>query len=140
MRPPAGPQKLGTPEQPLLALGYWGAKRLGSPAEGDFVSIESLVLALRGAFCAREARGPRRLYRLQIDGASLQVEVKGRQVTAPSDSTDEPDVTINTSREAFAQLFAGSLDIDDASATGELRIAGDETEARRFFAMFRIPS
>ncbi len=127
-------------EQPLLALGFWGAKTLGRPAEDDFISADALAVALRGAFRAREARGPRRLYQLLIDDTPLDVAVKNAQVTVPATSAEQPDVTIETSAGTFSELFSGRLDVDDAISSGRLRLVGDHADGRRFFEMFRAPS
>src|SRR5262245_1241060 len=48
-------------EKPVLGLGFWGAKSMGSPCEGEFISVDSLALALRGAFRPEQAHGPERL-------------------------------------------------------------------------------
>src|SRR2546430_2297806 len=63
-------------EEPVLRLGFWGAQTMGPPCEGDFISVDSLALALRGAFRSDRARGPQRVYELRIDGKPLRVGVK----------------------------------------------------------------
>jgi DNA-binding HxlR family transcriptional regulator len=127
-------------EQPVLALGFWGAKSLGPPDEDDFISTDALALALRGAFRPREARGPQRCYSLRVDGKSLGVAVKNGKVTVPAPSSTHPDLVIESSAATFTQLFAGALDVEAALESGGLRLTGDESEARRFFEMFRLPS
>jgi DNA-binding HxlR family transcriptional regulator/putative sterol carrier protein len=127
-------------EQPVLGLGFWGAKTLGAPDEGDFISMDALALALRGAFRPREARGPQRVYELRIDGKSLRIAVKSGQVTVPASSPKEPDLVVETAAGVFSELLAGNLDVDAASRSGRLRLEGDRAEARRFFEMFRLPS
>ena len=60
-------------EEPVLRLGFWGAKTMGPPCEGDFISVDSLALALRGAFRPEKARGPKRLYEVRIDGRTVRL-------------------------------------------------------------------
>src|ERR687898_3298776 len=75
-------------EEPVLRLGFWGAKALGSPEEGDVISVDSLALALRGAFRSEKARGPQRLYEIRVDGKPLRIVVKGSSVTVPASSPE----------------------------------------------------
>jgi DNA-binding HxlR family transcriptional regulator len=127
-------------EEPVLALGFWGARTLGPPEEGDFVSTDALALALRGSFRAREARGPKRLYELLVDGKPLRVSVKNAEVTVPAPSSDTPDLVLSAPAGALSALIGGVLDVDEAVTSGRLEITGDVTEARRFFTMFRFPA
>ena len=125
-------------EEPVLSLGFWGAKTMGSPCEGDFISIESLALALRGSFRRQKARGPQRVYELRIDGKPLRILVKGGQVSLPAELTEDPDVVIDAEAEAMPGLLSGELALDDAVGSGRVRLDGDRAEAERFFDMFRF--
>jgi DNA-binding HxlR family transcriptional regulator/putative sterol carrier protein len=127
-------------EQPLLSLGFWGAKAMGQPKSDDFISMDALALALRGAFRAREARGPQRVYELRVDGKSLLVEVKRGQLSVPASSKAEPDLVVETSAGVLAELLAGSLDVDTVRTTGRLKLKGDRADVRRLFETFRFPA
>jgi len=127
-------------EEPVLQLGFWGAKALGAPETGDFVSMTALALALRGAFHPEKARGPQRLYELRVDGKSLRIAVKAGRVTVPASSPGEPDLVLEAGAGVFSELFAGRLDVDTARTSGRLRLEGDRAEARRLFEMFRLPT
>lgn len=127
-------------EEPVMRLGFWGANAMGPPDKDDFVSMDALALALRGAFRPGQAQGPKRLYELRIDGKSLRVAVKNRQVTVPTPSLEEPDVVVDASAGVLSQLLAGKLNVDTARTEGHLRLDGDPAEARRLFEMFRLPS
>ena len=127
-------------EEPVMRLGFWGAKTMGPPDKGDFISLEALAVALRGAFQPRHAHGPQRLYELRIDGKALKLAVKSRQVTVPTATLERPDIVVNTSAGVLSQLLAGKLDVDTARTSGQLLLEGDPAEARRLFEMFRLPS
>ena len=127
-------------EEPVLRLGFWGAKALGSPAEGDVISVDSLALALRGAFRSEKARGPQRLYELRVDGKPLRIAVKGSRVSVPASSPEEPDVVVETAPGVMSKLLTGELYVDSAIGSGRVRVDGDVDEARRLFEMFRFPS
>jgi putative sterol carrier protein len=113
---------------------------MGPPCEGDFISVDSLALALRGAFRPDRARGPQRLYELRIDGKPLRVAVKSGRVSVPADSPKEPDVVLETEPGVMRELLIGSLPVDDAITSGHLRVDGDHAEASRFVEMFLFPS
>lgn len=127
-------------EDPVLRLGFWGAKTMGSPCEGDFISIDSLALALRGSFRRQKAHGPQRVYELRVDGKPLRVLVKGGQASVPAPSIEEPDLVIDADAGAMPELLSGELALDDAVGSGRVRLDGDHAEAERFFEMFRFPS
>jgi putative sterol carrier protein len=127
-------------EEPLLRLGFWGAKSLGDPGNDDFISTDALALALRGAFRPGKARGPRRLYELKVSGKSLPIAVQGGQATVPAPSADEPDVVVEADAGVIAEMFSGRTDVDAAIRSGRLRVQGDRADAKRLFEMFRFPS
>ena len=127
-------------EEPVLRLGFWGAKTMGTPCEGDFISVDSLALALRGAFRPDRARGPQRVYELRIDGKPLRVAVKSGRVSVPAESPKEPDVVLETEPGVMRELLSGSLPVDAAITSGHLRVDGEPAEARRFVEMFLFPS
>jgi DNA-binding HxlR family transcriptional regulator/putative sterol carrier protein len=127
-------------EEPVMRLGFWGAKTMGSPCEGDFISVDSLALALRGAFRPEKARGPKRLYELRIDGKPLRILVKSGRVSAPAPATEEPDVVIDAEPGAMSALLSGALPLEAAVGSGGVRLEGDRADAERFVEMFRFPS
>ena len=130
-------------EEPVLRLGFWGAKTMGPPCEGDFISVDSLALALRGAFRPEKARGPKRLYELRIDGKGLRIGVKGGKVSVPAPSPEEPvepDLVVEIAPDVLSQLLNGAVDVDAAIESGRVQLDGDRAEARRLFEMFRFPS
>lgn len=127
-------------EEPVLGLGFWGARTMGSPCEGDYVSLDSLALALRGSFRRQKARGPERVYELRVDGKPLRILVKRGEVAAPAPSEREPDVVIDADAGTMPELLSGTLGLDEAISSGRVRLEGDRAEAERFFEMFRFPS
>jgi DNA-binding HxlR family transcriptional regulator len=127
-------------EQPILRLGFWGARAMGPMHEGDYVSTDSLALALRGSFRPELAEGPPRLYEFKIDGKSLLARVDAGKVTVPCESTDEPDLVIDAEPELLAALLSGEMTLDAARKTGCVQLRGTKAEAGRMLAMFRFPT
>ena len=127
-------------EGPLLALGYWGAKSMGAPGPEDFVSLDSLALALRGSFRPDAAAGVDARYELKMRGKSLRIDVRDGYATIPGSPSEVPDLVVEVAPEVVSALLAGQLDVATAAARGELHYEGDEDDARCLFEMFRFPS
>ena len=105
--------------------------------------MDSLALALRGAFRPEKARGPKRLYEVRIDGKRLRIGVKGGKVSVPALSPEdpvEPDLVVEIAPGVLSQLLNGAVDVDAAIESGRVQLDGDRAEARRLFEMFRFPS
>ena len=113
-------------EQPILRLGFWGARVMGPMHEGDHFSLDSLALALRGMFRPEHADGRARLYEFRVAGASLRARVDAGKVVVPSDSTDEPDLVVEADPDVLAGLLSGEMTLDAA-----VRAAGCSSRVRR---------
>jgi DNA-binding HxlR family transcriptional regulator/putative sterol carrier protein len=127
-------------EEPLMGLGLWGARALGEPTSDFHFSLSALAIGLRAALQPERAKGPDRLFEIRFDDKRLHVLVGNGRVSFPPEAPSKPNVVLETAPEVFAELFAGHLDIDSAIASGRARIAGSKREARRFFAIFRLPA
>jgi DNA-binding HxlR family transcriptional regulator/putative sterol carrier protein len=127
-------------EEPVVHLGLWGSKALGRPEEDDFFSVGALAIALRGAFHPERAKGRDALCEIRFDGSSLHVVVSDGRVSFPNESPTDPHLLLEMPAATFAELLAGSLDVDAAVASGRARVQGSRREARRIFEIFRLPS
>lgn len=127
-------------EDALVGLGLWGAKTMGPRRDGDFFSVHSLSLALRGAFHADKAREGDRDYELRLDDQTLRVSVTGGRLSFLSERDQDPDVIIDTDPDTMNRLLTGALSLDQARATGNLQITGRVRDARRFFEIFTLAS
>ena len=127
-------------EQPILRLGFWGAKAMGPMHEDDHFSVDSLALALRGSFRPEHAEGLARLYEFKVEDKSLLARVDAGKVVVPCDSTDEPDLVVEADADVLAGLLSGEMSLDAARKTGRLQLRGTKAEAGRLLEMFRFPS
>jgi DNA-binding HxlR family transcriptional regulator len=126
-------------EQPIMRLGFWGAKAMGPIHEDDHFSVDSLALALRGSFRPEHAGGPPRLYEFTVEGKSLRARVDDGTVVVPSDSTDEPDLVIEAEPDVLAGLLSGEMSLDAARKSGGMQLQGTKAEAGRLLDIFRFP-
>jgi DNA-binding HxlR family transcriptional regulator len=127
-------------EQPILRLGFWGAKAMGPMHEGDHFSPDFLAIALRGSFRPEHADGRARLYEFRVEDSSLRARVDDGKVVVPSDSTDEPDLVVEGDADVLAGLLSGEMSLDAARKTGRLQLQGTKAEAARLLELFRFPS
>ena len=127
-------------EQPILRLGFWGARAMGPMHDGDHFSTDSLALALRGMFRPEHADGTARLYEFKVAGTSLRARVDAGKVVVPSDSTDEPALVIEADPDVLAGLLSGEMTLDAARKSGNFQLHGTKAEAARLLEMFRFPS
>lgn len=125
-------------EDALVSLGLWGARKMGTRRDDDFLSVHALSLALRGAFRANKAPERDYEYELRINGEALRVSVAQGRASFGSAKNTGADVVIETDPDGMYQLLTGILSVDHAVATDRARITGSIRSARRFFEMFRL--
>jgi DNA-binding HxlR family transcriptional regulator len=123
-------------EEPLIALGRWGAKLLGEPQAGDAFSPSSFAIGLRATF-RPDIAGDRELgFEIRFGDRSLRVAVSRGRLTFPSDPTWEPRVVLECGPEVLSSILAGRLDLEHALASGSMQITGPKRDARRFVQLF----
>ena len=128
-------------EQPIMRLGFWGAKAMGPMHPDDHFSIDSLALALRGSFRPEYADERPRLYEFSVEGRSLRARVADGKLVVPSESTDEPpDLVVDADADVLAAVLGGEMSLDAARKTRRLTLHGTKSEANRMLEMFRFPS
>ncbi len=124
-------------EQVVVELGRWGAKNLGLPREGETVTVDSLITALRSTFRPDAARGLRATFALRVGDIALHAVVIGGRVRVAQGAPADADLTIDASPEIRA-LMAGELSPSAAVKTGVMHLTGDSKLLRRFAEIFRI--
>lgn len=134
----------------VLALGRWGFRAMGDPAEDDAVTADSLTMALRTAFGPEAAATlPETDYELHIGDVVLRARVspgglRVAQLEPPAPPVGgaapegRPDLVIEAGP-GIRRVIAGELDAQDAVDTGVVRVlAGEATLLDRFAETFHI--
>ena len=124
-------------EPVVIELGRWGAKNLGTPREGERVTSDSLVTALRTTFVPQAAQGINASYELRLGDIIVNADVRDGRLNAQAGPADKPDLIIETGP-ALRALFAGDLTPDDALQTGAVHLNGNADLFEPFAGMFRI--
>jgi DNA-binding HxlR family transcriptional regulator/putative sterol carrier protein len=126
-------------EETVFALGRWGAKSLAEPREGETVTPDSLVMALRTTFQPEAARKSRLAYELRFGDIVLHARIHNGTLEAGQGAIENPDLIIETGP-ALKALMAGEIAPAQAIASGGARITGDPKLFDRFVEMFHIDS
>lgn len=124
-------------EEVVIGLGRWGAKSLGEPREGETVTVDSLVTALRTTFRSEAARGLHLGYELRFGEIVLHARIDDGAIEAAEGPLTDPDLVIETGP-PFRALIAGELSPAQAIADGTVRVTGEPDLLNRFVQLFRI--
>lgn len=127
----------GDLEQIALSLNRWGARSLGDPRDGEIVTVDSLVMALRSTFQAEAAAGVRAVFELRVDDLVVHARVDDGGVEVEAGPADPADLVVEAGSGVRA-LLAGELSPEDALREDVVRLDGasDADELRSRFATF----
>jgi DNA-binding HxlR family transcriptional regulator len=124
-------------EEAIDALGRWGAKALGDPREGEVVTLESVMTALRTTFQPAAARGVRATYELRLGDVVLHMRIADRKLAVAAGPLPDADLIVE-SGPAIKLLISGELSACDAIAQGLITVTGDPALLDQFARMFHI--
>lgn len=124
-------------EATVIALGRWGAKSLGDVREGEAVTVDSLVMALRSTFRTDTARRVRATFELRLGDIVLHARVRDGALEVAEGSADAPDLIIETGP-AMRALMAREISADEALRNGSVRLDGDAALLPLFAELFAI--
>jgi DNA-binding HxlR family transcriptional regulator len=115
----------------VLSLGGWAARSPTPLPDAPIVSMDSVILALRGRFDPGAAHGLRASYELQLGEDRFRIEVADDEIQASRGAADQADATIDTDADTLAAVLWGGRPLADAQRSGELTIEGDKAAAKR---------
>jgi len=143
--PPAGSTvyeltEWGHELEPIVAqLGAWGA-RSPIPPESQSIGPDSIVLALGSLFDAEGAGDLTATYGLRIGEESFRVEVAGGEIELERGAAESPTATLAfPDAPTMAAVLTAQLPLEDALASGALRVDGGKKSAKRFLRLFPMP-
>jgi DNA-binding HxlR family transcriptional regulator len=142
--PPAGSTvyeltELGQALEPAVtALGRWGHHFLGARREGDFLSANAYLLAMRGTFRPDRAQGVTARYELHVGEQVFEVTVNDGRCTTREGQPASADMVIRTDVDTLGALLGGEISAAKAVARGRVAINRDVAELERFVSMFAL--
>jgi DNA-binding HxlR family transcriptional regulator len=123
-------------EASVLALGRWGAQLLGEPRDGEVVTTDSLIMALRTTFHP-PGRGVRLGFELRFGEHVLHARVDGVKLVVAEGPLERPDLVIEAGP-GLKPLLAREVAPAAALADGSVRVIGDPALLSRFVEIFYI--
>jgi DNA-binding HxlR family transcriptional regulator/putative sterol carrier protein len=126
--------------EPIVTkLGAWGA-RSPFPPNSQEIGPDSIVLALRSLFDAEAAGDLSAVYQLRIGENQFRLEIAEGKLYLGRGTANDPEVSLAfLDAPTMAALLAGQLDLEQALASGALKVDGAKQVAKRFLRLFPMP-
>jgi DNA-binding HxlR family transcriptional regulator len=124
-------------EDAVLALGRWGAQRLGTPRKGEIVTPDSIATGLRTTFKPEFAGRRNVSYVLKLGDVEVSAVVQDGKVTVDRGPLRDPDLVIEAGP-ILRPLLAREIAPQEALRKKLIRISGDPRLLDRFVRIFRI--
>ena len=121
----------------VMALGRWGAQRLGEPGPDDIVTEDSMIIAMRSTFHPEAAVGRSDRYQLNLGPIVLHMDVDDGNLRVAAGEAQDRDIVIEAGP-AIKALMAGEITPDEALADGSVKITGNPDLLKQFAATFSI--
>jgi DNA-binding HxlR family transcriptional regulator len=129
----------GAELEPLVTqLARWSSRSPGMWRDAA-IGVDSLVLSLRALFDPDAATGFAATVGLRLGEHEFRVRIEAGELTVRRAGLDDCDVTLDTDGPTLSALLRQQRTIEDADATGGLRLSGDTAVARRFLGLFPLP-
>lgn len=124
-------------EEPVMALGRWGAQHLGDPRPDEMITEDSIAMALRTTFRPEAAGKAKVTYLLRIGPIEVHARVRDGTVAVGRGPVERPNLVIDTGP-AMRLLMAHEVTPAEAIKKRLVRITGDPKLLEKFAQMFRI--
>lgn len=124
-------------EEAVMALGRWGARRLGEPRADETVTEDSIATALRTTFRPESAGKAKLTYLLRLGPIEVHARVHDGDVSVGRGPVAKPDLVIETGA-ALRLLLAHEVSPSEAIKKRLVKITGEPKLLDRFAQMFRI--
>jgi len=121
----------------VMALGRWGAQRLGEPGPEDIVTEDSMIMAMRSTFHPEAAVGRNVRYQLNLGQIVIHMDIDNGDLQVGSGEAEDRDIVIEAGP-AIKALMAGEITPDEALAEGSVKVTGDPDLLKQFAETFYI--
>ena len=122
----------------VLGLAQWASRsptmRYDAP-----LGTDSLMLSLKALFDTPAAADLDATIAVHLGDERLQIHIADGELAVARGELDDPDATIDTDQTTLLSLLRTDRPLDEALATGNLRLAGDRGIVERFRRLFPLP-
>jgi len=126
-------------EPVVLGLGAWGS-RAPFPDGDARLGVDSAVLALKTLFDPASAGSIDEEFELRLGPERFRAHVANGAFSVSRGAAEDPLAVIDTDPGTLARVLWHGRKITAALRSGDLRIEGDRSAARRFLALFPAPT
>jgi DNA-binding HxlR family transcriptional regulator len=124
-------------EAPVIALGRWGAQRLGEPRPDEIVTEDSMATALMTTFRPEAAARANGTYELHVGEIVIHAQVRNGKLAVGRGPLPEADLIIEARPELRA-VMAREITPDEALKKKIVRLRGNPKLFAQFVRMFQI--
>jgi len=121
----------------IKALGRWAARSPFKPEAG--LNVDSLILSFQTMFDPHAAEGFSATVELRIGEDRFHARVTRGQMELVRGSADQRDATIEGNSDTLASVVYGGRKFAEALRSGDVKVEGDKSIARRFLTLFPLP-
>ena len=125
-------------EDVVLALGAWGARRLGEPRPGEIVTADSMVVALRAMFQPVAATRTSTSFELRLGEVVLHARIEDGELDAAAGPLPGADLVL-AAGPGIRAVFAREIGPDEAIRDGVVQVvSGDPALLGTLASVFRL--
>jgi DNA-binding HxlR family transcriptional regulator len=103
------------------------------------LGTDSLLLSLIALFDRPGSGGLDAKIALRLGNEEFQLRVSDGELTVTRGETDHPDAIVDTDQATLISLLRTDRPLDDALASGQLRLQGDHAVVEKFRRLFPLP-
>lgn len=124
-------------EEILLAFGRWGSAMLAEPRPEDIITEDSVMVAMRSSFLSEAAIGRSERFQLDFGDIVIHLIIDDGQLEVgrgplPGAPVIHPGPTLK-------DMLTRAMSVEEAMATGLVKVFGDEKALDTFISMFALP-
>ena len=122
----------------VVGLARWASRSPAMRYDAP-LGTDSAVLSLEALFDSQAAAGLDATMALHLGDEWFRIRIANAQLEVTRGETELPDATIDTDPTTLLSLLRTDRALEDALASGELRLAGDKGLVEDFSGLFPIP-
>lgn len=122
----------------VVGLAQWASRSPGMPYDAP-LGTDSLMLSLKALFDRPAAADLEATIALHLGYERFQIRIAGGDLAVSRGEIDDPDTTLETDQATLLSLLRTDRPLDEALASGNLRLGGDRGLVERFRRLFPLP-
>jgi DNA-binding HxlR family transcriptional regulator len=122
----------------VVELARWASRSPGMRYDAP-LGTDSLLLSLQALFDAQAAADLEATIALHLGDERFVIRISDGQLAVTRGEIKRPDAALDTDKTTLLALLRTDRPIDEALASGELRLVGDQDLIERFHRLFPTP-